>query len=422
MMYGLLGKKLSHSFSKLIHEKLQNDQSYHLIEKDSIDDFLTSPTFHGINVTIPYKQDVIPYIDHLDDISIQTNAVNTIINNNGTLHGYNTDYYGLEFLVSHNNISLQDKTVLILGNGSTSRTIQYLCQQKQAKKVYVIARNPNPNEYHFDAFRTLNNVEIIFNATPVGMFPNNEMSFPFTLDETHLEAVIDCVYNPLRTNLMIEAENKGIKAINGLLMLVYQAVKASELFHNTTYEMTTIEQIFKDLYLSQMNISLIGMPMSGKTHFTKLIAKQYNKELIEVDKEIPLVANKSIPDIFSEDGESVFRSIESEIISKFSRLQNKAISTGGGSILNQHNVDLLKQGGIIIFLDVPLSILKGFNPKNRPLLQNSSNLKQLFDERYSLYVAACDIRIIKKSLKEEVTLQKIEVKINEYIDSKWSQH
>jgi len=420
-MFGLLGKKLSHSFSKTIHESLQNEHKYNLYELDSIDSFLKERQFKAINVTIPYKEDVIPYLDNVEGVAKVLGNVNTIVNTNGTLTGYNTDYDGLKFTLSHNGISLKGKVVIILGNGSTSRTIQHLCKANLAKKIYVLARNPKHGEYHLDAFETLNTAQIIFNATPVGMFPNNTDSFDFDLNsESSLEAVVDLVYNPLHSKLLLQARKLNLKAVNGLMMLVHQAVLASEYFHNTKYPASKTIDIYKTLLLQELNIVFIGMPMSGKTHYAKLISKLYKKEVIDLDKALVLAEGIQIDTIFKNYGENHFRLLESKIVDKYAKQHNKAISTGGGVILNPDNIELLKQNGIIIFLDVPFEILKSFNPKNRPLLQNKDNLKKLFDYRHNLYVDSCDIRIIKKSLNEDLIIKRIEAEIDEYINIKWT--
>ncbi len=416
-MYGLLGKKLSHSFSKIIHEDITR-QPYELNEVDNLDQFFNNEQFKGLNVTIPYKSDVIKYLDKLSTEARETNAVNTIYFLGGKLIGANTDYFGLDKALSYNNISVRDMNVLILGNGSTSRTIQYYCRQNLAKNITILARNPKENEYHFSNVDNHKNTNIIFNATPVGMFPNNNDDKLVSLDTfSNLNSVVDVVYNPLRSNLLIEAENLGIKAVNGLFMLIAQAVKSIELFHNIEIKNKTIVDLYKNLTQKMKNLVFIGMPMSGKSFFTRLCSEKYNKELIDVDSEIEDYINDSIENIFKHQGEKYFRKVESQIIENVSKLNNKAISCGGGVILSEYNMNNLKQNGIILFIDVPLELLRKCNPKGRPLLQDRKNIDKLYNERYDLYKRYADIVISKTSFNEKKTMSEIEVKINEYINT-----
>ncbi len=414
-MFGLLGKKLGHSFSKPIHEYFSNKE-YSLYEVDDLSTFFGEhKNLKGLNVTIPYKHEVIEYLDELSTEAKNIGAVNTIINRSGKLIGYNTDYYGLDKALSYHNISLNNQEVIVLGNGSTSRTIQYLCKQKNAKICRIFARNPRENEYHINDVENYKSSQIIFNATPVGMFPNNNDDIIVDLLKLpNLNSVIDVVYNPLRSKLLMEAKKHEIKGVNGLFMLISQALKSIELFHNITIKDHDIDKYYKKLLLRSTNIVLIGMPMSGKTYYTKLLSILYKKELIDIDEEIELSEGCSITNIFETQGEKYFRIIENEIIKKYSKLNNKAISCGGGVILNTNNMDLLKQNGIIIYLDAPLALLENCNPKGRPLLNDKNNLRKLFNARYPLYLQYADIIVKKDSYDEERILQEIEVKINEY--------
>ena len=416
-MYGLLGKQLSHSFSKKIHEHFTNKE-YKLIETTNLDQFFKDSTHIGLNVTIPYKKEVIKYLDELSTEAEALKAVNTIFFRSGKRHGYNTDYYGLEKSLSYNNISVMNKEVIILGNGSTSRTIKYYCEQNLAKKITILARNPKENEYHFSSVENFKSAEIIFNATPVGMFPNSNQPLLVTLDIfVNLESLVDVIYNPLRSNLLIAAEERNIQVVNGLLMLIYQAVKSIELFHDLTISDQKVIEYYKALTLEMKNLVFIGMPMSGKSYMAKISAKVYNKELHDTDKEIIDYVNDSIENIFEYQGEKYFRKVESEIISKVSKGNNKAISCGGGVILKKENMTQLKQNGIIIFIDVPLALLKRCNPKDRPLLQKDGNLERLYKQRHHLYTEYADIIINKNNFKEKEIMRQIEVKVDEYINS-----
>ena len=419
-MYGLLGKKLDHSFSKIVHESLF-DIEYELIQTNNLDLFFKNSSIQGLNVTIPYKSEIIPFLDELSPEAIETNAVNTIIFRSGKLIGYNTDYSGLLQALSYYNISLHNKTIIIMGNGSTSRTINAVCQKNQAKNIYVLARNPNKNEYHFNDVDNLKNIDIVFNATPVGMFPNNiDNPLLDLIKLPNLSSVIDVVYNPLRSNLLIQAKKLRIKTVNGLFMLISQASKSIELFHNTKISDKAIDIYYKKLLLQSLNLVFIGMPMSGKSFLAKKISEVYRIELIDFDNKIEISTGRTIENIFNIEGEIFFRNLEKLQVLKTYKLHNKAISCGGGIILNQNNIDMLKQNGLIIFIDAPLSLLKVNIAKNRPLLKKKGSLEKLYNERRKLYINNADIIIKKTSLDEIATLKEIEVKINEYISSKWS--
>lgn len=419
-MYGLLGKKLGHSFSKLIHEQF-TDKEYQLIETDNLNQFFSENVISGMNVTIPYKKDVIPYLDELSTEAAEIGVVNTIISKNKKLIGYNTDYYGLKKTLDYYQISVSNQTVLILGNGSTSDTIKHYCVNNNAKEIIVFARSPRNNEYLFSETKNFKHATIIFNATPVGMFPNNQSDLLVDLNNfPNLSSVIDVIYNPLKTKLLIEAEQKNVKSVNGLLMLIYQAIKSIELFHNLIISDAEVINYYKHLLFEKTNLVFIGMPMSGKSLFTSLASQKYHKELVEIDTEIERYENDSISNIFQTKGEKHFRNVEKDIILKYSKLNNKAISCGGGVVLNEENMVNLKQNGIIIFIDVPLELLKKCNPRNRPLLQNKENLENIYNQRIQLYRDFQDITITKSSFDKKSIMNQIEVKINEYISTKWT--
>ena len=417
-MYGLIGKKLSHSYSKIIHEKLNKNIKYNLYETRSLEDFFNNESVLGVNITIPYKNEVISFCDELDSIAKHTSSVNTLICSKGFTKGYNTDYFGLEFSLKYNNISLNNKVVMIIGNGSTSRTIKYLCEKNDAKKIYIVARNPKSNEYNIIDVNKLKDVEIIFNATPVGMFPDNFANIDINLSLfSNLEFVMDLVYNPLRSKLLLDAEKEGIKGTNGLLMLVAQATKAAELFYNMKYSDKTIEDLYKETLLDSLNLVFIGMPMSGKSFTAREISKVYGKMLIDIDKTIEVNQNNSIENIFKNDGEKRFRTLEFESVDNLYKSHSLAVSCGGGIVLNNENILKLKQNGLVIFIDVPLRVLLNRQPRNRPLITNGNALKLMYDNRYDLYVNSADVIIIKEEYNFNEIQEKIEVSINEYINS-----
>lgn len=416
-MYGLIGKHLSHSFSKEIHEQLHSEP-YDLIELPQLDSFFSKKKFKGVNVTIPYKEAVIPYLDFVSDTVKATNSVNTIINKNGYLYGYNTDYDGLEFLLNFYEISIKDKGVLILGNGASMRTTKFLCESLKAKKIVVLARNPKENEIDFNDVIVDKEINIVFNTTPLGMYPNNSDNLLVDLKLfPNLHYVVDLIYNPLETKLLKEAKNLQLIAVNGLMMLSHQAVKSCELFHNQVFEPAITEKIYHNILSKNVNLVLIGMPMCGKTLFSKLLAEKLNKIYVDIDTEIAEKAGMEIAEIFAKNGQSEFRKLEKEVIFEISKEHSQAISTGGGAILDENNISYLKQNGIMIFLDVSLDILKERNPKDRPLLTNIDSLDILFLERHHLYTKYADIIIKKDGLALNKAIELIEVKINEYLSS-----
>ena len=416
-MRGLLGKSLSHSFSKEIHEKIDG-KKYNLIEVDELDSFFQEKDFEAVNVTIPYKNDVIKYLNVLSEEAKAIGSVNTIINNDDVLTGYNTDYAGLEFTLDYNKISLEHKVIGILGNGSTSRTIKYLCKQNNAKDIIVFARNPRENEYNFTNKEALKEVEVLFNATPNGMYPHNYAELLIDLTNIpKLKFVFDLVYNPINSSLILAARELNIEAVNGLMMLVHQAVRSNELMNNISHPKQLTLKIYKEILFKELNIVLIGMPMSGKSYYAKQLSIIYSKELFDVDKNIESSYNKSIPEIFESLGEVEFREIESDSIRNISKSHNIAISTGGGVVLDKQNIMHLKQNGLLLFLDMPLNELIKCNPKKRPLLKDPKNIEKLFNERYNLYNIYCDKRVVKRGFKRKETLKRIEVQIDEYLNT-----
>ena len=353
MEYGCIGEKLGHSFSKIIHNKL-TDYDYELkeIAKADLKKFMTQKDFRAINVTIPYKEDVIPFLDEIDKTAKVIGAVNTVVNKNGKLYGYNTDFSGLNALISKNNIEIKNKKVLILGSGGTSKTANAVANYLGAKEVYRVSRNGGQGLITYkEAYQNHSDTEIIINTTPCGMYPKIGVSAVEIEKFPKLEAVVDAVYNPLSSALVVDAKDKGIKAVGGLYMLVAQAVFAAELFLDVKFDIRENDRIFREIEAEKQNIVLIGMPGCGKTTVGKELAKAINKEFIDTDEEIVKREGISIPEIFKALGEAGFRKIESEIIKDVAARQGLVIATGGGAVLKDENTKLLKGNGIVFFLD-----------------------------------------------------------------------
>ena len=359
MEYGCIGEKLTHSFSKIIHGELF-DYDYQLKElaKNELDGFMKRRDFKAINVTIPYKQSVIPYLDEIDGTAREIGAVNTIVNKDGKLYGYNTDFIGMTELIDYNKILLDGKKVLILGSGGTSKTAFAVAKALNAKEVYRVSRGNTESCISYeDAVRRHNDAEIIINTTPCGMFPNIGNS-PIDINcFGKLEGVVDAVYNPLRSALVVSAIDRGIKATGGLYMLVSQAVAAAEKFTGKTVKSEKTVAVYKKLFTEKQNVVLTGMPGCGKSTIGKRLASQLSKRFIDTDEEILKQIGISIPEFFERYGESKFREIETKIIKELSAVQNAVIATGGGAILNTANIDFLKENGVVFFIDRPFENL-----------------------------------------------------------------
>ncbi len=393
MQYGLIGERLGHSFSKDIHGMIDNYE-YELkeIPKGELDAFMKAKDFKGINVTIPYKQDVIPYLDEISDIARRIGAVNCIVNRDGRLLGHNTDYDGLKALILRNNIDMKGKKVLILGTGGTSRTATVVVEDLLAAKIIHVSRKAGDGCIDYeDAVTNHSDADVILNTTPVGMYPN---SFGCPIDISkfgNLSGVIDVIFNPLRTELVLNALDRNIPAEGGLYMLVVQAIKAAERFHNKTYDIAIADNIFRTLASKKENLVLVGMPGSGKSTIARVLSKSDYSEVLDTDTLIVKRENREISDIFSSEGEKYFRDIESEVVKELSDKTGLLIATGGGTILRAENVHNLKRNGRIFFLDRPLKNL--LPTSDRPLANSADKITALYEQRYPIYTACADVII-----------------------------
>lgn len=379
MEYGLIGGKVAQSYSKVIHESFA-DYAYDLkaLKEEELDSFMREKNFKAINVTIPYKEKVINYLDEIDINAEKIGAVNVVVNKNGMLKGYNSDYDGLKLLIQKNNIVIQDKRVVILGTGGTSKTAYTLLSDLKAKEIIKVSRSKKENVLTYDELYSYN-PEVIINTTPVGMYPNND-EMPVDLNRlTSVESVVDVIANPLNTKLLVSARNKGLKYAGGLYMLVAQAVKASEYFVDKKIDEKVIDEVYQKLLRQKENIALIGMPGCGKSTIANKISENY----IDTDLLIEEKENRKIADIFKDNGEKYFRELETKTIKEVSALQGKIISTGGGVVLNKENIDSLRQNSKIIYIKRDLE--KICTTSSRPLSSNFSDLKKRYEERKELY-------------------------------------
>ena len=392
MKYGLIGEHLGHSFSKQIQTRIAEienvkDYDYQLVEldKDEFKEFMEKKDFKGINVTIPYKKDVIPYLDEMDESAKAIGAVNTIINVDGKLKGFNTDFGGFLYMVKAHNVHMEGKKVLIIGNGGACAAVKAVCEHENANDIVIVSRSANRGAISYDEMYTSHlDADIIVNTSPVGMYPNI-MNAPVDVSWFHkLECVLDVVYNPILTRLCFEAQEADIKRVVGLEMLIAQAKYTFEIFENMSFDDSIIDEIKKEMLKDRCNTVLIGMPSAGKTTIGKMLEEKLGKEFIDLDNMIIAKAGKSIPEIFQESGETGFRAIETEVAIEASKMNNKIIATGGGVVKHKVNMDFLRLNGITIFIDRDIDKLISSDP-NRPLSSSKQALQQMYKERYPLY-------------------------------------
>lgn len=388
--FGCIGKKLTHSFSKEIHSRLA-DYEYELIElgEGEIKKFLDNRDFEAINVTIPYKETVIPYLDCISDVAKRIGAVNTVVNKKGKLYGYNTDYYGMKALIERVGIELAGKKVLILGTGGTSKTARVLSKDMGACEILTVSRSERASCITYEeAITKHSDADIIINTTPSGMYPDCE-SKPIDLQHFNkLEGVIDAVYNPLCTNLVIDAKNKGIKAEGGLYMLVMQAVVAVEKFLGIEILKSVADEVFASVAKEKENIVLTGMPGSGKSTIGKVF-KLEGFEFIDTDEEIVKRCGCSIKDLIIEKGEQYFRDLESEVIREVSLKSSCIISTGGGAVLREENINRFKRNGKLFFINADKKRL--IATCDRPLSDTYEKLEKMYTERIGIYKSTADV-------------------------------
>ena len=387
MHCGLLGKKLGHSYSPQIHSHL-GEYSYELFERapEELEDFLRRGDFTGLNVTMPYKKDALPYCDELSERAAQLGAVNTIVRRtDGTLIGHNTDYFGFQSMVRRSGLRVTGKKVLVLGSGGASVTAVAVLKELGAD-VIVVSRS---GENNYKNLHQHTDTAVIVNATPVGMYPNTGVS-PVDLDLfPNLEGVLDIVYNPARTQLLLNAERKGLITENGLWMLVAQAKESAEWFTGRKISDDVIATIHAILRRQMENIVLIGMPGCGKSTLGKLVADTLGKKFVDADEEIVQQAGMPIPQIFSEGGETLFRKWETAVLTQLGKESGLVIATGGGCVTQTVNYDLLHQNGRIIWIQRDIALL----PKDGRPLSQSTKLEQMYAVRKPLYEDFSDSRI-----------------------------
>lgn len=385
--FGLIGNPLGHSFSPQIHSLL-GDYAYNLfpMEENEVAPFLEKRAFDGINVTIPYKQTVIPFCDRISDEARRIGSVNTVVKEaDGSLSGYNTDHFGFTLMLKRAGIDPKGKKALVLGSGGSSKTAVCALNDLGASEVIVISRSGENNyqnlHLHSDAF-------LIVNTTPVGMYPKNGIS-PIDLSIfPKCEAVADLIYNPEKTALILEAEKHGIRCAGGLYMLVAQGAKASEFFTGNTYTEEDMERVYRGVNCGMRNVILVGMPGSGKSTVGKEVAKLLGRELADSDDFVTKTTGISPAEWINTKGESEFRRVESEALSELSKRSGLVIATGGGAVTVPENHALLRQNGRVFFINRKISLLAR---DGRPL--SVGDLSGMYEKRLPLYRSVCDFEI-----------------------------
>ncbi len=391
MRYGLIGEHLGHSFSALVHPKL-GSAPYELreLQPDELAGFLRSRDFDGINVTIPYKKAVIPHLDFLSDEARELGAVNTVVrSDDGVLTGHNTDFGGFIDMAGHSGIDFRGRRVVVLGAGGAGMVVAAAARRLGASQVQHAVRNPREQgQLRLSEPGSFADAQIIINATPVGMFPEVDAT-PLPLDAfNQLEGVLDCIYNPLRSNLVLDALERGVKAEGGLYMLVAQAVRASELFQGRQLPEGATEAVYNEILRDKQNIVLVGMPSCGKTTIGRILAARLGREFIDTDSLIVERVGKPITEIFASEGEVAFRDMEAAVIEEAALRQGVVIATGGGSVKRDSNVRALRRSGRVYFIRRSLDALQA--TADRPLSSDRAALERLWAERLPLYEAAAD--------------------------------
>ncbi len=389
-IYGLIGGSLGHSFSPQIHKALGGyDYGLYPMDESEAIEFVKARRFDGINVTIPYKQTVIPYLDRISPEAKEIGSVNTVVKeSDGTLSGYNTDYTGFVLMLKKGDIDVAGKKALVLGSGGASKTAVYALQRLGASDVVVISRSGKNNydniEIHADA-------EIIVNTTPVGMFPKNGIS-PVELSRfSRLTGAVDLIYNPEKTEFLMQAERLGVKHIGGLYMLVAQAAEASAYFTKNKYTEADIDDVYKKVDFDMRNITLVGMPGCGKSTVGRNLAKLLGRRAADCDEEFEKKYGRTPASVITEDGEAEFRRLETEVLKEVSACCGLVVCTGGGVVTVSENHSLLRQNGSVVFINRDISLLA---TDGRPLSVGGADaLKAMYAKRLPMYRSVCDFEI-----------------------------
>lgn len=397
---GLIGRKLGHSFSPEIHSYLA-DYEYKLyeMEENEVGEFLKSCPLDALNVTIPYKKTVMPFLTHISETALRIGCVNTIVKKEDGLYGYNTDYYGFSYMVNVSGIEIKDKKVLVLGSGGASLTVIAVLTDMGAKEIIIISRS---GENNYENIGIHADCDVIVNTTPVGMYPNNGVSPVDLKIFNKLSGVLDLIYNPSETKLLYDAKQLGLPAINGLTMLSAQAKRACELFLGTDIAEDPTPFIVKNIEKRLKNIVLVGMPGSGKSTAGRLLSERLSRTFTDTDEIIVKNSDMPIPEIFSRYGEDEFRKREHNAAKEAGKLSGAVIATGGGIITREENYYPLHQNSYIVWLKRDTSLLP---VDGRPVSQQN-DINELYRKRAPLYEKFADISVDVSENTDE-TVQRI---------------
>ncbi len=403
---GLIGEHLSHSFSPLIHGEL-GDYPFSLCElsPNEVEDFVRHCGLDAFCVTIPYKKAVMPFLDEISDEARAIGSVNVVVRRGGKIYGYNTDYFGFRYMISAAKIEVAGKKAVVLGRGGASLTVCTVLRDMGVRELAILGSKDNTPEnvsLHSDA-------EIVVNATPVGMYPNNGSS-PINLDLLpRCSAVLDVIYNPARTALILDAEQRGISTVGGLSMLVAQAAKAFEHFTGEPYEEGCIERIVSEISRNTQNIILVGMPSCGKSTVGKIIAQKTGRAFFDADDEFTRTYSRTPAEVIDGEGEEVFRQMEHSVLCELGKKSGAVIATGGGAVTREYNYRPLHQNGVIVFIERSLSKLTS---EGRPLSKGCS-AQEMYLARLPLYKRFADIKIESREIPE-MTAIAIEAALHKY--------
>lgn len=415
MKVGLVGGKLGHSFSKPIHEKLA-EYTYDLIplSEEEFHEFFQKKAFDAVNVTIPYKETVMQYCDVIDEKASAIHAVNTIVNRDGKLYATNTDFAGLKQMIQHNGVEICGKVCCILGTGGTSKTAEAVLHDLGAEKVYIVGRNQTAPVISYEDLEQYQDIQVFLNATSVGMYPKNDACLIDLRKFPNVEAVVDVIYNPLKTKLCQQAEAMGFRAVNGLEMLVAQAKYAVEFFLDTEIADSETDRIVAEMQKDMMNLVLIGMPGCGKSTIGRKVAREIGKRFVDLDREIEQEAKMTIPEIFERYGESQFRKMEQEVCERIAKEHGQVISCGGGIVKHLENMEHLRQNGMIIHIRRNVNALAVGG--SRPLSTSREKLKQMEQERMPLYQKYSDLEVNNDTVFK-VAVQRVKEGFDEIFNS-----
>lgn len=427
MKYCVIGEKLTHSMSPQIHKRYfdyyKQDSTY-VITQIPMEDMLGDCSgllkeYDGFNVTVPYKEKVLKYLNGTSDEAKEIGAVNTVVNQDGDMYGFNTDPFGFESLLIHNDVAIKDKVFVVLGSGGASKSVCYILKKRGAKKVIVVTRKDASEEGYmtYSALESFKG-DVLVNTTPVGMYPNVDNCPVSENVIANFDTVVDIVYNPVYTELLKAAVRLGKKAVGGLYMLVAQAMKSQEIWQKKI----TDKELYVDIYNALMkeyfqknggNIYLTGIMSCGKTVKGKRVARTLGWEFIDADEYIEKISGRTVKQLFAE-GEHVFRKWESKAMYELSLRKNIVVATGGGAILKDENVSAMKLSGIIVLIERNIEdILNGINTDTRPLLKDGKDkLVSIYEARKDRYYATCDVAVksyeydIYKTVKDIVNVIK----------------